>query len=130
MPVPDAEGASRCERAFRIVNHIAKRAGDWHDDVSIVLGAGREIVQMRQRDRAGTTHVRIATSWWHAPRTWIVALSVFHKLIRVSCARTTIPSATLAREMFKEACKIPYELLRTIPAFDRLTQNWYDPQYQ
>ena len=170
-PVPDREGARRCERAFR----IAKRIGDRRDSVWIVLGAGMphryhepfdeqtlsdlserwlidrgweplqiiknpkgcntrtELLAVQEAiERRGeaNVHVRLVTSFWHAPRVWLVALLVFHRPIRVSMARTTMSPTVLARELLKEAVKLPCEILRTVPMFERLTERRYDPHYE
>jgi len=87
------------------------------------------IKEVTRRAGRENVRVRIVTSWWHAPRVWLVAFMVFHRPIRVSMARTTLPLMTLTRELPKELLKLLCEVPRAIPFLDRLTKNWYDPQY-
>jgi uncharacterized SAM-binding protein YcdF (DUF218 family) len=93
------------------------------------LFAVRKIERNRRAFGAQNVRLRLVTSWWHAPRVWLVALLVFHRPLHVSVARTTLTFGVLAREMLKEMLKVPCELLCVIPWVARRMQNVYDPQY-
>jgi len=48
--------------------------------------------------------VRPVTSWWHAPRIWLICLFIFHKQIWVHMSRSTLPWRTILRDFLRHEC--------------------------
>lgn len=48
--------------------------------------------------------IRPVTSWWHAPRVWLICLFIFHKPVRVHLARSTLSRRIIVREILRHEC--------------------------
>lgn len=80
-----------------------------YDDTNTVI----EILVLRQttltyrkdtKKQGDKVIARPVTSWWHAPRVWLICLIIFGKPVHVHISRTTLPWYIVLREIFFHEC--------------------------
>ncbi len=69
---------------------------------------------------------RPVTSWWHAPRVWLICLIVFWKPVRVYMSRSALPWRSLMKMILMEVLSMPFSCVRAVRERHHGFLMWWD----